>query len=1342
MKLKVLVLALLVSGLGWSQVVLTNASPSNTIDFSATMQTTVGNGAFTGAGFQATPTAGQLNSNAWAVSGWSDGALAFGGTRTAGDYARGNVAVAVGTGGMYAYTGAPHNAANPCLMIQPGGSDFAPGTLTLRIRNDGSDYIVGMNISYNLFIRNDQERSNSFNFSYSDNNTTYTSVSALDYNSPAASSGTTWTQVGTSPSRQTSITDLAIPPGGYFYIRWSSADVGGSGSRDEFGLDDIAMTATYGIPSPPVITSDLNSSILQNTSYSYFITGTYNPNSFNATGLPPGLSINTSTGEISGTPTVAGTYDIIITASNPGGSDVETLQLVVFPPGPEINLRGATGGTQNIVSGSIIASGLNNTLFAGQTIGNSQMKDFRIQNLGTANLILNGNTAPYVTIGGFHPGDFTITQPASGTITPSGFIDFQITFSPLGAGIRTAIISIANNDSDENPYTFLVQGNGLAPLISVSGNGLVIPNGSATPSEDNFTFFGGVNTVSSKSFYVINMGGENLTVTLPVTISGPNASDFSITTNPTSTIAPNTASEMVITFTPSALGLRTALVSIDNNVIGSSPYTFAISGTGIDFDLCQYGATEIIKNQDFEVTPSSTAWSYTHEQFLGAIPPQVTGGQARGSSRTIETNKFIGARSFQVAGPFGTSSVGPYLDLTFETVDTSEYKEVSLSFNLGSYSTNDQQGTDVSDIVTVMVSVDNGVTWSRELLVKGSNNAIWDINTATGSYVGVYKGAGVPYENQAGNNSVNSGSRVITLNNLPSVSQLKVKFEFLIDRLDEIWVIDNVTLSGKYPLRSVWNGVWTPAAPSSTRKAIFESSYDSEFDGGSITACSCEIQSGATVAIDVNDTFDIGSEVVNNGMLEIKNSGSLVQRYDYASNIGNIKMTRTTRNMFRWDYVYWGSPVEENNIAQIPTQFDKKYKWVPGVGANWFVLDAVTPGQGFITRVRNQFPFNDIAQVNRSISFDFTGKPNNGLVNATMTRVDADALNFSNYNLLANPYPSAIDAELFLTQNSGAIDGTIYYWTSITPYPGIGNYQTGDYAKWNLTGGVGTNADNDSPSNTALRPDGQIVAGQGFFVQALVNNATVTFRNAQRLITPNTQFFRMAQPQTTQSVLGDKHRFWVNLTSENGHFNQMLVGYISGATNGIDWGYDGFSVVNNPVNLYSHVNGKSLSIQGRALPFDQNDIVPLGLRITTAGTYKIALDEVDGLFSDNQIIYLEDLSTGAVHNLKQSPYSFTSAAGTFESRFQIRYTNETLGIDEVTVPSNTVWVYGTDVMTAVSSEELLANIVVHDLLGRRLYEAKNISAMQHVIALKPAEQVLLVTITLGNGQVETRKVKF
>ncbi len=217
---------------------------TQTIDFSGTIAG-VNNGAYSGVGFTPIPSVGQLDSDAWAVTGWSDGNLAFGETRTTGDYARGSTAGAVTTGGFYAYTGLPGSASNPSFLIQPGGNDFAPGTLTLRIQNNGTVNLISFDISYNIFVRNDQGRANSFNFSHSTDNITYTSVPALDYTTPEAADMAGYVQVGTSPSRTTTITGLNILPGEFFYIRWSSADVSGSGSRDEIALDDISVTATF-----------------------------------------------------------------------------------------------------------------------------------------------------------------------------------------------------------------------------------------------------------------------------------------------------------------------------------------------------------------------------------------------------------------------------------------------------------------------------------------------------------------------------------------------------------------------------------------------------------------------------------------------------------------------------------------------------------------------------------------------------------------------------------------------------------------------------------------------------------------------------------------------------------------------------------------------------------------------------------------------------------------------------------------------------------------------------------------------------------------------------------------
>ncbi len=254
-KSAILLVLLTLSFGGFAQVTLTN-SPGNTafIDFSATMPAGVGNGAYTGAGFQPTPSSGRLDSDAWAADRWSDGTLSFGGTFTTNDFARGSTAAAVITGGFYAYTGTPASVSNPIFYIQPSGPpDFTPGTLTLRIYNNGTSAITQLAVAYDLYVRNDQDRSNSFNFQWSTDNVNYNDVAALDYTSPAALDAAGLVLVdGPAPSRSTTITSQNILPGTYFYLRWRSEDVGGSGQRDEFGLDDINITATYGaICTPP-----------------------------------------------------------------------------------------------------------------------------------------------------------------------------------------------------------------------------------------------------------------------------------------------------------------------------------------------------------------------------------------------------------------------------------------------------------------------------------------------------------------------------------------------------------------------------------------------------------------------------------------------------------------------------------------------------------------------------------------------------------------------------------------------------------------------------------------------------------------------------------------------------------------------------------------------------------------------------------------------------------------------------------------------------------------------------------------------------------------------------------
>ena len=112
----------------------------------------------------------------------------------------------------------------------------------------------------------------------------------------------------------------------------------------------------------------------------------------------------------------------------------------------------------------------------------------------------------------------------------------------------------------------------------------------------------------------------------------------------------------------------------------------------------------------------------------------------------------------------------------------------------------------------------------------------------------------------------------------------------------------------------------------------------------------------------------------------------------------------------------------------------------------------------------------------------------------------------------------------------------------------------------------------------------------------------------------------------------------------------------------------------SPIVLYSKVGDTKLAIQGRGLPFDVNDQIPLAYQSTVAASYTIRLSMFDGLF-ESQDIYLEDKLLNVIHNLKGGDYTFTTAVGTFEDRFVLRYTNTTLGVDVPVLDENTVIVY-------------------------------------------------------------------
>lgn len=148
--------------------------------------------------------------------------------------------------------------------------------------------------------------------------------------------------------------------------------------------------------------------------------------------------------------------------------------------GLEIDIRG--NGT-TISDGDSSPSSCDHTDFGSAEEGSGTLvRTFTIDNLGDSELTLTGGV-PLVSLSGAAAGDYSVTQDPAGTVAAGGSTSFQVTFAPTAAGTRSAVVSIANDDSDENPYDFAILGTGihtnLAPEINDAGYALHL-EGTAT----------------------------------------------------------------------------------------------------------------------------------------------------------------------------------------------------------------------------------------------------------------------------------------------------------------------------------------------------------------------------------------------------------------------------------------------------------------------------------------------------------------------------------------------------------------------------------------------------------------------------------------------------------------------------------------------------------------------------------------------------------------------------------------------------------------------------------------------------------------------------------------------
>lgn len=543
-----------------------------------------------------------------------------------------------------------------------------------------------------------------------------------------------------------------------------------------------------------------------------------------------------------------------------------------------------------------------------------------------------------------------------------------------------------------------------------------------------------------------------------------------------------------------------------------------------------------------------------------------------------------------------------------------------------------------------------------------------------------------------------------------------------------------------------WNDSWSPSAPTEIDDAVIAST--STVSPGSFVCNSLTVN--ANISLTDGQTIEVVNGISGSATITMSSLANILQRNDASSITTPVEITKSTRaGMYAYDYIYAGSPLTTNSFSQLSTAqafnaantassgiadaFDLKFNYVSGdasAAGGWQTLTETSPGKGFIMRIKQQAPYATFGTPSVDhINLKYSGTANNGVVTTPVANIVATPTSARNNNLLANPFPSAIDADKFLEYNTN-LDGAVYIWKSQTASTGApgSTYTAGDYIAYTR---AGTTRYGTTGSTTF---DGKISSGQGFFVKSNFGTGTgdATFNNCMRVVTASTLL------RNSNTI----DRYKLNLNGANNVGNQILVAYMPQGTLAYDRMYDAELNTVSPAQMYSILDNTNTQLGINARPtFATTDVVKLGIdksNVTTEN-FSIAIAEKEGLFQGTAInVLLHDKLLHSYQNLSNGPYNFTSSSASLQGRFEIVYQEAALG---------TAGFDTTNVIATLSNQSLkitaslpISNVAVYDITGRLV---TNLAIENQQKVNQPflfSSGVYIVKIKLNNGATATQKL--
>ena len=987
------------------------------------------------------------------------------------------------------------------------------------------------------------------------------------------------------------------------------------------------------------------------------------------------------------------------------------------------------------------------------------------QNTNNLNFNSNDSFHNYPT-GSISLGSININSGTTfineGTLTTTGITVNSGGTISLG-GTTTINGSLNNNGS------ITVIGNVVATSITNNSGGTIVGGGTSCNSIRSTGTFtnNGVYGNTGQYLYVGNTGGS---IVSPATSTSPNTPN----SQPTNLILSNTGTTINGSFTQctsngylilravgTSLPATTNPTNFSNISVGQTLGAWTIVaintsqtatsfsdnvGTGVCSTIyyriyafnsggyCRVYNTTNPLTGVYNLTPSIVSTSPNSNCGSGTVTLNATSSSGTVSWYTTNTGGSSVATGTSYTTPSISSSTTYYVDATNAGCTTSTRTSITATIN---------------SVPTATISGSGSLCTTNTITVTLTGTAPWNISYSDGSTTINQTGiASSPYTFTSSNTATN-----YTLTNVSNAACTGT-YSGTVSLTYKKW---SGTTNSNWNVDSNWSPSGVPT--NSDAVVVFPSSNNPIINSGNAYACTLIVKSGASLYLATGNTITVNDKITieSGGTFQLEDKSSLIQIND-VGNSGSIIYKRNA-SIRMGDYVYYSSPVANFDITNLnlTTPTGPKYIWNPTISnpnngqGNWTNLSSniMTVGGGYIVRGPSSYS----TSTPQTFTATFTGTPNNGSINYPISRgsytgndynglngIEISNLN-DNYNLVGNPYPSAISASQFLLNNNNTIIGKVSLWThqnlpsslyANTFYQSFSfNYTASDYYTYNFTG---------TSCCPAASDDLYIGAGQSFFItmkDGPTATSNITFSNTMRNNSYSNSTFYKTNSGVSSPTNIQRNRVWLDIIDATNQLsNRTLVGYIEGASDNYDNLFDSPTTAVPPIGIYSLIHQDKYEIQGKSLPFTIDDKIDLGVYVTQAGTYQIAIAGVDGLF-ENQNLFLYDTELNIIFNLKKQPYSFTADAGQINNRFQLIFKNNQLDLSEeqnVLVATNaSIGVY--------SNSDAIQSITVYDVLGQLIKRYESIDQYNFTIRdIAKNNAALLLKIELQNNTSIVKKI--